>query len=103
MIGGAAAGTAGGITTSIAGANLDYNNNNNNQSNILIEIQMDDESINFKSKNENEPILILATNEIVKLLGPNKKIHISENSISFHLYPNLEQRSLTSNLFAASE
>lgn len=77
---GTGAATAG--TTSTAGTP--------NQSNILIEIQMDDENINFKSKNENEPILILATNEIVKLLGPNKKIQISENSISFHLYPNLE-------------
>lgn len=51
---------------------------------------MNDENINFKSNNENEPILVLATNEIVKLLGPNKKIQISENSISFHLYPNLD-------------
>lgn len=54
-----------------------------NSSVIVIEIQVEGDTMRFDTAStENEPILMLATNEIVKLLGPNK-IHIGPNSIAF--------------------
>ncbi|KAL4499129.1 hypothetical protein ABPG72_017031 [Tetrahymena utriculariae] len=69
---------------------------------IAIEIQMEGDNMKFNPFS-NESIQMIATNEIIKLLGPNKKIQISHNKISFYLYTNLESQELESNLVTNCE
>ncbi|KAL4449900.1 hypothetical protein ABPG74_015019 [Tetrahymena malaccensis] len=69
---------------------------------IAIEIQMEGDNMKFNPFS-NESIQMIATNEIIKLLGPNKKIQISHNKISFYLYTNLESQELESNFVTNCE